>query len=207
VALCQHLTHYLDFGGTKVFWVFLILFCKLTCKRRICCESGNDVLAKAILDSTPPNLRSKLLKQGDEADDKRNCFFKACQRKKVNLVKFLHSQNSDLVRSVSNQGMTVLHVASVMGYTEMVKLLLGMGLSVNSRDSENFQPLHIACQAGHTEVAELLLKAGADIHDARNEDGTAPIHFASESNKPELLELLIKHGVDVNQQETDGCTA
>lgn len=56
---------------------------------------------------------------------------------------------------------TPLHIASRLGKTEMVQLLLQHMAHPDAATSNGYTPLHIAAREGHLDVASVLLEAGA----------------------------------------------
>ncbi|KAL7629604.1 hypothetical protein AAE478_001126 [Parahypoxylon ruwenzoriense] len=93
--------------------------------------------------------------------------------------------------------LTVLHVATAAGDTQIIQLLLDAGADVNAVDAECFilrhaTPLHVACQFGFTEVVRLLLGAHADVKYA-TPTGITALHIASTRGFPSICELLISH--------------
>ena len=57
-----------------------------------------------------------------------------------------------------DDGLPALHVASRLGYEDVVSLLLQV-CAVSSRGQDGWTPLHYAAEKGHVEVARLLLSA------------------------------------------------
>lgn len=56
---------------------------------------------------------------------------------------------------------TPLHIASRLGKTEIVQLLLQHMAHPDAATSNGYTPLHIAAREGHLDVASVLLEAGA----------------------------------------------
>ena len=54
---------------------------------------------------------------------------------------------------------TVLMIASKMGYTEIVKLLLNAGADVNAQNDVGRTAMMIATEEGHNEMIQLLKEA------------------------------------------------
>lgn len=64
----------------------------------------------------------------------------------------------------SRDGRTYLHIASVSGYIESVKMLLSFSkVDLNIVDDQDATPLELACFVGNLEIAELLIRRGAKI--------------------------------------------
>ena len=70
-------------------------------------------------------------------------------------------------------GNTLLATAALMGYTEIVTLLLEHGADVNARSRDDGTALHAAAFLGRTETVKLLLAKGADTTLRNNMGGTA----------------------------------
>ena len=58
-------------------------------------------------------------------------------------------------------GTTALMIASLYGYTEIVKLLLEAGADVNTKNNDGYTALALASKNGYTKIVELLKEAGA----------------------------------------------
>ena len=62
-----------------------------------------------------------------------------------------------------------LHLASMNGHVEVVRLLLTKRALLKAKDQEGNSPLHLASKNGHLEVVRLLLKKGAVVK-AKDQD-------------------------------------
>jgi len=62
---------------------------------------------------------------------------------------------------VSAEGQTLLHLACLLGFTELVHLLIRADATVDIHDRNGYTAYIFAAMAGHTNVARLLLAAGA----------------------------------------------
>ncbi|MHC9542472.1 MAG: ankyrin repeat domain-containing protein [Vulcanimicrobiota bacterium] len=63
---------------------------------------------------------------------------------------------------------SALHLASELGYPDIVKLLVEKGASVNIRDVYAMSPLHWASSGGYERIADLLISRGADVSCSSN---------------------------------------
>ena len=111
--------------------------------------------------------------------------------------------------------LTPLHLASLYGWVEMVRVLLDRGTTVNSGDSLGRTPLHMVslaqdsfisqeygapkngAQENGVFIAQLLLEHGADVN-AQDNDYATPLDFASHHGKPEIASLLSRYGGKFN---------
>lgn len=62
------------------------------------------------------------------------------------------------------EGLRVLHVASMQGHHAVVQVLLSKGASVDTGDAYGDTPLHYACFCGHVKAVRALINAGANPH-------------------------------------------
>jgi ankyrin repeat protein len=114
----------------------------------------------------------------------------------------------------SDDRRTVLHNAAANGNLKTVKLLLGLGMGLNTMCRDG-TPLHAAAVAMDARGAQggqpvtgavirHLLAKGADPNLA-NPAGEVPVHFAT--RWPAMLQLLLDHGADPNARKADGTNA
>ena len=65
----------------------------------------------------------------------------------------------------------------------------------------------MACEHGHIDVVKLLIEAGADINQARTDNGAPPLFMTCQKGHIDTARLLIEAGADINQATTDdACT-
>ncbi|NOR53993.1 MAG: hypothetical protein GQ536_07900 [Candidatus Aminicenantes bacterium] len=104
---------------------------------------------------------------------------------------------------VTNEGLTLLHIASIRGNDNKAKalteLLIAKGLDVNakakgSRENEGSTPLHGAAGKGNIKVVEVLIKNGANVNARSQYSGSTPLDVAIQKGHKELADLLRKHG-------------
>ena len=60
------------------------------------------------------------------------------------------------------KGNTALHISSLAGHGQIVKILVDAGAHVNLQAQAGFTPLYMAAQEGHSEVVRYLLSNGAN---------------------------------------------
>ena len=89
--------------------------------------------------------------------------------------------------------------------TDMVKVLLCQGLSVQDRDESDYTPLHVAAAAGLCDIVTLLLQLEADPK-AKDIDGETALHIACRQGDREVAKTLLEHKADVNAKTRQGAT-
>lgn len=105
-------------------------------------------------------------------------------------VKQLLELNRYDVNERSRSGKTVLHVAAIRGFCEIIELLLTVGSADPTvTDRNGNTPLH---WCGHVESIDLLVKYGASIR-VRNKMGKTPLQMAERRGvSVEVLQHLRK---------------
>ena len=81
---------------------------------------------------------------------------------------------ADVDAALEKIGLTPLFIASAQGYLPVVRLLLGRGAAVGSRNWNGLSPLHMAALRGNTAIAQLLRDHGAAVDDA-DSGGSTPL--------------------------------
>ncbi len=82
------------------------------------------------------------------------------------------------VDAVGTNGVSALHVAAGLGYTELASLLVEGGADLNARSALGKTPLMLAAEQGHADIAALLLEAGARA-DLQDKTGATALTWAS----------------------------
>ncbi|CEM02387.1 unnamed protein product [Vitrella brassicaformis CCMP3155] len=93
-----------------------------------------------------------------------------------------------------------IHLAASKGNTDITKLLLHHGATVNDSDESGSTPLHYAAARHHTDYLKWLLHLGADPN-ARTKDGRTALHAAASYGEVANASCLIAHGAEVNASD------
>ncbi|KAM7507403.1 hypothetical protein LguiA_017856 [Lonicera macranthoides] len=105
-------------------------------------------------------------------------------------------------------GKTVLHLASELGQTEAIKVILSMHPSLISQTNLSGETgLHLAARGGHASVVQFLMDSARKLDDediesrphawelslwTANDDGETALHEAARYNRREVLSMLVK---------------
>ncbi len=116
----------------------------------------------------------------------------------------------DVNASDGEQGRTPLMHAAWSGKTQIVKLLLSAGASVEALDQYGETPLHYAARSIRDEdaaqITGLLLAAKAPVN-AADKAGETALHVAAGNDDPERLKQLLAAGARTNAIDHTGRTA
>ena len=103
-------------------------------------------------------------------------------------------------------GITILMVAAVAGYTQMVKALLDGGANPNQVAANGGTALIVAASEGHTQTAKALLDGGANPNQA-NAKGITALIVAANKGHTQIVKALLDGGANPNQANAKGITA
>ena len=121
-------------------------------------------------------------------------FRDACEAGNLKKVKNLLARNKKISVKYLNL-MYTLNLAVLDGYSNIVKLLVEMGVNVNKADSYfGCRPLHTACRRGYLKIAKILVENGANIDAIENFSKLTPIHYAVGKQNTEITKLLLENG-------------
>ena len=85
----------------------------------------------------------------------------------------------------------------------MLKLLVSLGGSANSKDRGGETVLMRAVEIGSDEMFELLLDSPDVRIDGADRNGRTSLCFALANNRPEMAKKLLELGADVNMEDQD----
>ena len=126
----------------------------------------------------------------------------------INMVYTALAEHKDKLKDTNSRGNTAIHIAALLGLTDMVDLLMKEGLDPEQPNNDGETPAHIASQEGHTKVIELLEKRNPELLKVKDESGNTLITAAAINLRGELLkELMEKIPQLINEQNNEGKTA
>ena len=127
----------------------------------------------------------------------------AADESRVECARLLLAAGADACADAAS--FSVLHKAAGLKTSDLLRMLLPLGLDLEARDDGGQTPLFYAAQYGCCENLRLLLEAGADAH-ARDHRGTTPLmslyedcpaHEAAEKHR-----LLLAAGAEMLSSES-----
>lgn len=99
-----------------------------------------------------------------------------------------------------------LHLASKLGYYDIVKSLLGI-CNVNALDVGDYTALHHAASKGHIDIVRLILSTKRAVVDFVSKSKTTPLWLASANGHDNVVSLLIENGAKIEARDDLGQTS
>ncbi|KAH8663551.1 ankyrin repeat-containing domain protein [Tricladium varicosporioides] len=108
------------------------------------------------------------------------------------MIHFLLSKGVDPNKRSKKQ--LPIYYAAMMGYKNIVKMLLDAGANINSKTRHS--PLYVAALHGHADIVEQLLDLDLDIKGEHKEPAVQGLIYASARGHDTVTRILIRRGVD-----------
>ena len=152
-------------------------------------RNGCSPLHHAVLDNDVPTTR-RLLKEGAylEARDGEGhtplmlATLEGCHEP----ARLLINAGADIDAKSLDYGTSVLMMAALKGYPEIVRMLLERNPYLNVRNKSGYTALMLAAKNGYADIVRMLLNAGADKR-VRDNSGKRAYNHASTSEIRNLL--------------------
>ncbi|MBA3535762.1 MAG: ankyrin repeat domain-containing protein, partial [Tatlockia sp.] len=97
-----------------------------------------------------------------------------------------------------NEGMSPLHVASILNNTTIMLQLIQKGADVNSLDEYERTPLHMAALYNNPEAIDILIEQGANKDCFYGELKTTPLTLAIHCRHTAVVTALLKHNCSLD---------
>ncbi|KFM71953.1 Tyrosine-protein kinase HTK16, partial [Stegodyphus mimosarum] len=108
-----------------------------------------------------------------------NLLHRATKEGDLTVVRELLKSGYHNLDAKNQEGRTAVHLASIMGFDDILDLLLEVGANPNIRDGSGLSPLHYACQKNQSSTVTVLLKWGANPQLRATESGWVPLHYSA----------------------------
>lgn len=128
----------------------------------------------------------------------------------VKVKRYIEELKVDTNFYLQPEGVSLLHAATALGYTEIVRILVtrkdkdGKAVTINSGSmygtstTENgITPLMDACVKDNLEIAEILVENGANVNATTEENNTALL-LAGTRHYSRIVKFLLENGADPN---------
>lgn len=117
----------------------------------------------------------------DEGENSITPMYIAVVKGEYDLAEFLLSRGIDKGYREKPTGRSLLHLATLQGISQMVKLFIDNGFDVNAEDNKGKTPYQYAGKYGHSKIADLLVRSGARAKEFEKDHGTP---FLSQKSLP-----------------------
>ena len=112
------------------------------------------------------------------------------QQGRTENVEWLLSHGAQTQCKLEDSGRDLLHLATLKGYTDIVKLLVDNGVDIDATDKSGKTALQYAEKYGHKKIANLLKTHGADVTLPEENNGRPPfLERALEDSEAAVLYL------------------
>jgi ankyrin repeat protein len=101
---------------------------------------------------------------------------------------------------------TALHVASLYGHLECVRLLLSAGARADVPDEDQALPLHDAAAGGFALICTELIQRAPGAVRAADADGDTPLHAAARGGHAQVVSILLQSLADPLATNLEGKT-
>ena len=160
---------------------------------------GNGIIVQLL-------LVSKWLTRGEvrpvEVEGPSSALHDAVSNGHQRVVDILIS-NQEPINTKDERSRTPLHLASIMGYPHIVKLLIQNGIGdgtkteVDAQDSVHRTPLHYAAFYGYDDVVKVLLTTNLKL-DEKDAQGETALHLAAREQRSTVIDKLLTAGAAID---------
>ncbi|KAA1476073.1 hypothetical protein DENSPDRAFT_842962 [Dentipellis sp. KUC8613] len=111
---------------------------------------------------------------------------------------------SDALSHQTHSGQTLLHIATFLKFSRIVRFLAQHGIDLDARDRNGYTALHVAAFVGDRDCARILIGAGADaeIVDAKGKTAEEIASFDFESLEPYDQEYSDVSDAELDEEES-----
>ncbi|CAK9293553.1 unnamed protein product [Gordionus sp. m RMFG-2023] len=123
----------------------------------------------------------------------------ATERGYTSIVDFLIDKFQASLTARTEDGSTLVHIASLSGHPDTAQLFLKKGVPLMMPNKSGAISLHSAARRGHNSMVKLLLDNGAKV-DAMTNDRYTSLHIAVIYCKPDVVLTLLGYSANVNMK-------
>ncbi|CAH0051773.1 unnamed protein product [Clonostachys solani] len=133
----------------------------------------------------------------DASRDSLKQLLSAARSGKLDSITSLFEKGQVDANSADEDGYTALLFAAEAGQDAAVKLLIGLGTEIESKNNSGETSLWLAAHYGHGTVVQTLLESGADPNSA-DELGQTPVSAAAEGGHLQAVSSLLARDADID---------
>lgn len=131
--------------------------------------------------------------------DNNGCsaLFVACRNGSIKAVKKLITKDKAIISKCDWHNRTPFYIACKEGHTDVVQILLKVGVDAAFCDEDEKSPLYVSSENGHITVVEKLLEANIDVNKC-DRQGRSPLHVACKRGHIDIVKMLLSKGADLS---------
>jgi len=124
----------------------------------------------------------------------------ACEMGHIKVVEALIAVAANIDDAKDQDGLSLLHWASIGGHGDVCQLLVNESIDVDCRDLAGRTALHYAAYGGYVNSMLVLLENKAKIN-SQDREGVTSLHWACSKGHMDAVKLLIQYGASINTME------
>lgn len=121
------------------------------------------------------------------------------------IIMHYYVHNATDINTTDSRGRTALHMASMYGLDDFIKIMIEKGADVNRLDSSNLSPIHYSLIGKNVSTFILLAENGADIN-FTTPSGMSVVHIAVSAHLTQIIRYLHKRNVFLDPVDLSGYT-
>ncbi|CAK8698608.1 transient receptor potential cation channel subfamily A member 1-like isoform X2 [Clavelina lepadiformis] len=131
--------------------------------------------------------------------DDRTCLMWAAEENRSDALTILLRRNKMrlMIEERDKYNNTALHLASVKGHTDTVKLLLNHRASADIKNDDDRTTLHMASLHGHDAIIPDLVNRDRSIINSGDEEANSALHLAAIGGNLNCVSVLIQSGANI----------
>ncbi|KAF7288299.1 ANK-REP-REGION domain-containing protein [Mycena chlorophos] len=122
----------------------------------------------------------------------------------LRMARMYYDRYPDILDWSNVHGKTALHMASLKGHEELVRMLCDFGADVDLSDNKGNTPLHYASSWGHIPIVQLLIERGC-VYTAKNNEGFSALDYAYSFTTKDTLQDTARLQFENNKKEQAEC--
>ncbi|XP_015921309.1 tyrosine-protein kinase HTK16 isoform X2 [Parasteatoda tepidariorum] len=120
-----------------------------------------------------------------------NLLHRATKEGEVTVVRELVKSGYHNLDAKNQEGQTSVHLASIMGFDDILEVLLNVGANPSILDGNGLTPLHYAAQNNLPSTMSVLIKYDANPQVRASGSGWVPLHYAADKGYSGVVKLLL----------------
>ncbi len=101
---------------------------------------------------------------------------------------------------------TTLHWVAKEGTVKIMRILIGWGINLDTKDRKGRTALHVAAEWGREDIVKELIENGANVNIVDKNEETA-LHAAARRGFVKIATILIENGINVDRMNKNDKTA